>query len=38
MLKTKLTDMLGIKYPILMGGLQWISVAEFVAAISEAAG
>ena len=38
MLKTKLTDMLGIKYPILMGGLQWISVAEFVAAISEAGG
>ncbi|MBW1819128.1 MAG: nitronate monooxygenase [Deltaproteobacteria bacterium] len=29
--KTKITEMLAIDYPILMGGMQWISRAEFVA-------
>jgi len=28
--KTKITEMLGIEYPILMGGMQWISRADFV--------
>jgi nitronate monooxygenase len=28
--KTKITEMLGIDYPILMGGMQWISRADFV--------
>lgn len=37
-MKTKITEMLGIEYPVLMGGLQWISVAEFVAAICDAGG
>lgn len=34
--KTKLTEMLGIEYPILQGGMQWLARAEFVAAVSEA--
>ncbi|MDR2771762.1 MAG: nitronate monooxygenase [Clostridiales Family XIII bacterium] len=37
-MKTKITEMLGIEYPVLMGGLQWISRAEFVSAISNAGG
>jgi nitronate monooxygenase len=34
--KTKITDMLGIDHPILCGGMQWISRAEFVAEICNA--
>ena len=36
--KTKIIDMLGIEHPILMGGMQWITKAEFVAAICNAGG
>ena len=35
---TKITEMLGIDHPILCGGMQWISRAEFVAAICNAGG
>ncbi len=38
MLKTKITDLLGIKYPIVGGAMMWISKDEFVAAMSEAGG
>ncbi len=38
MFETKITKMLGIKYPIIGGTLMWISNAEFVAAISNAGG
>ncbi len=31
--KTKLTEMLGVDHPILCGGMQWISKADFVAEI-----
>jgi NAD(P)H-dependent flavin oxidoreductase YrpB (nitropropane dioxygenase family) len=34
--KTKITDMLGIEHPILMGGMQWITRAEFVASVCNA--
>jgi nitronate monooxygenase len=34
--KTKITEMLDIEYPILCGGMQWISRAEFVAAVGNA--
>jgi NAD(P)H-dependent flavin oxidoreductase YrpB (nitropropane dioxygenase family) len=34
--RTKITEMLGIDHPILCGGMQWISRAEFVAAICNA--
>jgi len=38
MLKTKITEMLGIKYPIICGGMQWVSDARLVAAVGEAGG
>lgn len=37
-MKTRLTEMLGIKYPILLSGMSWISVPEMVAAVSNAGG
>jgi len=38
MFKTRITEMLGIKYPILCGGMQWISKADFVAPVCNAGG
>ena len=38
MIKTRITELLGIKYPILMGGMQWISFAEMAAAVADAGG
>lgn len=38
MLKTRVTQMLGIEYPIIGGTLMWISDADFVATISNAGG
>jgi len=38
MLKTKITEMLGIEYPIVGGCMMWITSAEFVASISNAGG
>lgn len=37
-LQTRLCDLLGIKYPILQGGMAWVSTAELAAAVSEAGG
>lgn len=37
-IRTKVTEMLGIKYPIVSGGMQWIANAGLVAAVSEAGG
>jgi len=34
--QTKITEMLGIEYPILCGGMQWVSRAEFVSAVCNA--
>ena len=34
--KTKITEMLGCDYPILGGGMQWISKADFVSKVCEA--
>ncbi len=36
--KTKITERLGIEYPILCGGMQWVSRAEFVASVCNAGG
>jgi nitronate monooxygenase len=36
MFKTKITEMLAIEHPILMGGMQWLCRAEFVAAAANA--
>ena len=37
-LKTKMTEMLGIKYPIIQGGMAFVATAEVVAAVSNAGG
>ncbi|MFH1136232.1 MAG: nitronate monooxygenase [Pseudomonadota bacterium] len=34
--KTKITEMLGCDYPILCGGMQWISKSDFVSKVCEA--
>lgn len=36
MLKTKVTEILGTDYPIIQGGMLWLSTAEFAAAASNA--
>lgn len=38
MIKTSLCDLLGIEYPILQGGMAWVSTAKLAAAVSEAGG
>ena len=38
MLKTRMTEMLGIEYPIFQGGMQWLARAELVSAVSNAGG
>jgi len=38
MIRTPLCDLLGIKYPILQGGMAWVGTAELVAAVSNAGG
>jgi nitronate monooxygenase len=38
MFHTRITELLGIRYPIIQGGLLWISHAEFAAAVSNAGG
>lgn len=37
-LRTRITDLLGIKYPIVQGGMQWVGRAELAAAVSNAGG
>lgn len=37
-MKTKLTEMLGIRYPIVQGGMQWVGYAELASAVSNAGG
>nr|NIO68384.1 enoyl-[acyl-carrier-protein] reductase FabK [Anaerolineae bacterium] len=38
MIKTALSELLGIEHPIIQGGMAWVSTAELVAAVSEAGG
>lgn len=38
MFNTRITEMLGIEYPIICGGMQYVSNAELVAAVSNAGG
>lgn len=38
MFRTALCDLLNIEYPILQGGMAWVSTAELAAAVSEAGG
>ena len=37
-MRTRVTDMLGIRYPIIQGGMQWVGKAELVSAVSNAGG
>lgn len=37
-MKTRITEMLGIKYPIVQGGMMWVGVAEMASAVSNAGG
>ena len=38
MIRTPLCDLLGIKYPIIEGGMAWVGTAELAAAVSNAGG
>ena len=38
MFKTRITEILGIEYPIIQGGMAWVSSPEFIAAVSNAGG
>jgi nitronate monooxygenase len=38
MIRNRVTAMLGIRYPIIQGGMQWVGRAELVAAVSNAGG
>lgn len=37
-MKTRVTEMLGIQYPIIQGGMMWVGRAELAAAVSNAGG
>ena len=37
-MKTRMTELFGIKYPIMLSGMSWVSVPEMVAAVSNAGG
>jgi NADH:quinone reductase (non-electrogenic) len=37
-MKTRVTELLGIKYPIIQGGMQWVGFAELASAVSNAGG
>lgn len=36
MIKTRFTEMFGVKHPIAQGGMQWVGKAELVAAVADA--
>lgn len=38
MFKTEISDILGIEYPIILGGMLWIGKSDLAAAVSEAGG
>lgn len=37
-MKTRITEILGIEYPIIQGGMAWVATYELAAAVSEAGG
>jgi NAD(P)H-dependent flavin oxidoreductase YrpB (nitropropane dioxygenase family) len=37
-MKTRVTELLGTKYPIIQGGMQWVGLAELASAVSNAGG
>ena len=38
MLKTRVTELLGVDYPIIQGGMAWVATAELAAAVSNGGG
>ncbi|MBP0437032.1 NAD(P)H-dependent flavin oxidoreductase [Tianweitania sediminis] len=38
MVHTRVTDLLGVRYPIIQGGMQWVGRAELASAVSNAGG
>ena len=36
MMRTRLTDMFGVRHPIVQGGMQWVGTAELVSAVANA--
>ena len=38
MIATRITEMLGIRHPIVQGGMQWVGTAEMASAVSNAGG
>ncbi|ABD68751.1 2-nitropropane dioxygenase, NPD [Rhodoferax ferrireducens T118] len=37
-MKTRVTELLGIRYPIIQGGMQWVGTADLASAVSNAGG
>ena len=37
-MKTRITELLGIEYPIIQGGMAWVAEHTLAAAVSEAGG
>ena len=37
-MRTRITEMLGIRYPIVQGGMQWVGTAELVSAVANGGG
>jgi Dioxygenases related to 2-nitropropane dioxygenase len=37
-MKTRITELLGVKYPIVQGGMMWVGTAEMASAVSNAGG
>lgn len=37
-MKTRLTELLGIRHPVVQGGMQWVGTAEMASAVSNAGG
>lgn len=37
-MKTRITELFGIRYPIVQGGMQWVGLAEMASAVSNAGG
>ena len=37
-LSTKITEMLGIRYPVFQGGMAWVADASIASAVSNAGG
>lgn len=38
MMKTRVTELLGVQYPVIQGGMQWVGRAELASAVSNAGG